>query len=192
MSILAYVFAMQFALTAYGVEDLEGFEHDAGRLSVYHPNDGFNAGNLSCGGKLTWKSTHIAYRSWRRMGCGRPVLVCAEKTQRCVWSKVLDAGPFGIYRGSVRRCVPEGRWKVWTRTIRAPKGWKHRAVADLTFALWKKLGKPRALSRIHLYFPPKGWKRGMKKVARGGGAASDAAASAAVAARRLAGRLARR
>lgn len=41
-----------------------------GALSVYHPGDGHNGGTLACGGKLTWQSTHIAIRSWRRVGCG--------------------------------------------------------------------------------------------------------------------------
>lgn len=179
MSVLAYVFAVQFALSTYGIDDLQGFTHDHGRLSVYLPNDGHNHGRLSCGGKLTWKSTHIAYRRWRKVGCGRPVLVCSERTNRCAWSKVLDAGPFGIYRGPLRRCVTEGRWKVWTRSLTPPKGWKYRAVADLTYALWKKLGKPGGLSRIHLYFPPRGWQRKRRrKVATVCGQADAVAAAA--------------
>jgi hypothetical protein len=86
------------------------------------------------------------------MGCGRLVTVCSLETLRCVKSKVMDAGPFGIYRGKLKNCKPEGRWRRWTRSTRAPKGWKFRAVADLSWGLWKQLGKPRFLSYVYLFF----------------------------------------
>ena len=124
---------------------------DYGRLSAYHPNDGHNAGRLSCRGEFTWEQNHIAYRKWRKMGCKRPVLVCSMRTARCVLSQVRDAGPFGIYTGKLKNCKAEGRWKLWTR-IRPPKGWKFRAVADLSWNLWKQLGKPRFFSHIALFF----------------------------------------
>ncbi len=126
-----------------------------GRISVYHPNDGFNRGILSCSGVIPiyfkWNQNHIAYRSWRKVGCGRRILVCTSETNKCAVSKVRDAGPYGVYRGKLRRAVAEGRWKVWVST-RAPKGWKFRAAADLSYALWSRLGKPRSLGPLKVYF----------------------------------------
>lgn len=172
MGVLAYAVAA-VVLSQHGIHDLKGFTVDSGRLSVYRPNDGFNHGKLSCGGTLTYKSNHIAYRKWRKVGCGRPVLVCAAHTDRCVWSKVMDAGPFGIYKGSLRNCVRDGRWRVWTKSWTAPKGWKFRGVADLSWGLWVKLGRPKFLTKVTLYFPPKGWVKGSdKQVACVGGVPS--------------------
>lgn len=126
-------------------------QHVSGRLSVYAPGDGYNAGDLACGGRLTEEQVHVAVRDWRRRRCGSPVLVCAEATNTCVLATVQDAGPFGIYRGRLRRAVEDGRWKVWTKG-RPPKGWKYRAVTDLSIGLWRALGKPRFLSRVHLLY----------------------------------------
>lgn len=124
---------------------------DVGRLSVYRPGDGWNKGELACGGRYTDSQVHIAHRDWRRLGCGRKVLVCAEVTGKCVVAKVMDAGPWGIYRGPLRRAVPEKRWRIWTNP-KPPKGWRFRAVTDLSWALWKKLGKPAGLSNVKLVF----------------------------------------
>lgn len=68
----------------------------------------------------------------------------------------MDAGPFGIYRGRLKGCTVEGRHRVWTKSLTPPRGWKWRGKADLSRALWKRLGKPRFLTRIRLYFLPKG------------------------------------
>lgn len=137
-----------------------GWEDNAfqmsGRLSVYRPGDGWNRGELACGGIYRETQLHIAHRNWRRLGCGRRVMVCAEDTGRCVLTRVMDAGPWGIYRGPLRNAVPDGRWKIWTRSLRPPKGWRFRAVTDLSWALWKRLGRPRGLSRVHLTFLPRG------------------------------------
>lgn len=131
---------------------------DSGRLSMYAPRDGFNRGVLACSGAkpimFTHSQNHIAYRRWYKVGCGRRVLVCARVTGRCVMSKVMDAGPYGIFRGKLRHARRDGRWKVWTKS-KPPKGWHWRAVADLSYGLWVRLGKPGGLSHIRLYFLPK-------------------------------------
>ena len=131
---------------------------EEGRLSWYKPNDGFNSGELSCGGRFTNKQMHIAHRRWKSRGCGRKVLVCTDNTDKCVLTKVWDAGPYGIYKGKLRNAVKEGRWKNWPKprsNPTPPKNWKWRAHVDLSYALWLKLGKPNALSRVRLYFMPK-------------------------------------
>jgi hypothetical protein len=71
-------------------------------------------------------------------------------------ARVMDSGPFGIYCGRLARCVEEGRYRTWTRSLTPPAGWKWRGHADLSRALWKKLGRPRFLSRVRLYFLPRG------------------------------------
>lgn len=128
--------------------------YDYGRLSVYKPNDGFNKGDLACGGRFAFQQNHIAYRRWHRVGCGTKVLVCSSRTTRCVISTVRDAGPYGIYKPPFRHAVREGRWKVWTKP-RPPRGWRWRAVADLSHRLWELLGRPGVFSPIHLYFGPR-------------------------------------
>ena len=127
---------------------------ETGRLSVYRPGDGWNAGTLSCGGKFTHRQVHIAHRRWRRIGCGTPVIVCSKQTGRCVTAPVRDAGPFGIYRGPLKGAVRDGRWKVWVKS-KPPPGWKWRGVADLSWGLWKKLGRPRFLSEVTLIYRPR-------------------------------------
>ena len=129
-------------------------EVEVGRLSVYWPGDGFNAGELACGGRFRAEQEHVARRDWRRLGCGRPLVVCALATRRCVLSEVRDAGPFGVYRGPLRNAVREGRWRVWTRSLRPPPGWRYRAVVDLSRGTWQRLGRPGGLSPVLLYFPP--------------------------------------
>lgn len=121
---------------------------------MYKPRDGFNCGKLACGGTFTAEQNHIAYRGVWRMGCGRRVLVCSAAKNTCVLSRVMDAGPFGIYKPPLKRAVKEGRWKVWTKRS-PPKGWQWRAVADLSYKLWTLLGRPRHLSKIHLFFSPR-------------------------------------
>ena len=123
---------------------------DTGRLSVYKPGDGFNHGRLACGGTFTHEQNHIAYRKWHRVGCGRKVLVCAVSTGRCVLSRVMDAGPYGIYRPPLKHAVRDGRWKVWTKK-EPPEGWKWRAVVDVSYKLWVLLGKPPFLSRVRIF-----------------------------------------
>lgn len=137
-------------------------EVEVGRLSVYWPGDSFTAADspvMACDTprrprRYRRGSVHIAHREWRRLGCGTPVLVCARLTKRCAWAEVADGGPWGIYRGKLAGAVREGRWKVWTRP-RPPEGWRWRAVADLSRALWKRLGRPRALSEVVLVYHPR-------------------------------------
>ena len=125
---MSWVLILVNLLTAY----------DYGRLSVYKPNDGFNHGKLACGGTFRAHQNHIAYRKWHTVGCGTRVIVCATDTSRCVVSYVQDAGPYGIYKPPLRHAVREGRWRVWTRS-KPPKGWRWRAVVDLSYGLWKQL-----------------------------------------------------
>ena len=120
---------------------------DGGKLSYYWPGDGSNAGELACGGSFTPDMEHVAYRGWRRVGCGRLVLVCAEHSVSCAVSRVRDAGPFGIARGRSRR--------VHTRA-RPPAGWRWRAAADLSLALWQRLERPSAFTHVYLVFLPEG------------------------------------
>jgi hypothetical protein len=136
-------------------EGAKGALYDAGPLSMYYPGDGWNAGELACGGRFTQDQVHIAYRKWRKVGCGRRVLVCARDTSRCVMATVQDAGPFGIYTGPLKNAYREGRWKVFTGPGRPPKGWRYRAVVDLSVGLWRKLGRPRGLSHVSLLFLPR-------------------------------------
>jgi len=130
--------------------------YDAGRLSFYWPGDGHNNGLLACGGRFSSDQVHIAYRGWRRVGCRRLVLVCADSSGKCALARVMDAGPFGIYKGRLKGCAAEGRRRVWTKSLTPPAGWKWRGQADLSVALWKKLGKPRFLTKVRLYFLPRG------------------------------------
>jgi len=122
---------------------------DYGRLSVYSPRDGYNRGELACGGNFTSKQKHIAYRGWRRVGCGRKVLVYAVDTKQCVLTSVQDSGPFGVTQGK--------KWKPHVSLSRhPPKGWEWRAITDLSHALWIDLGRPRPLTPVLLFFLPRG------------------------------------
>ena len=129
-------------------------EHEEGRFSHYAPGDGHNAGELACGGKFTREQVHIAYRGWHKRGCGSHVIVYSEDTQVAVLTTIQDAGPFGAYRGPIRRAKAEGRWKVITGAL--PAGWKWRGLLDASYGLWVKLRRPRFLSRVHLVHVP-GW-----------------------------------
>lgn len=124
---------------------LMGIAHcEAGPLSYYAPGDGQNQGTLACGGKFTNQQHHIAYRRVHKVGCYSKVIAVSPSTSRAVLTQVADAGPFGIIDS-------EGRRKVHVGT-KAPKGWKFRAVADLSYALWVDLGKPDLLAPIWLIF----------------------------------------
>lgn len=112
-----------------------------GALSMYHPGDGMNGGSLSCGGKLTWQSHHIAIRQWRKVGCGARAQVCTSR--RCVWTTVQDSGPWGAVKGK--------RWQV---QIRLKPGWKRRGVVDLSPAVWRQLGKPPFLTKVRVVVVP--------------------------------------
>lgn len=126
---------------------------ESGLLSVYAPGDGMNAGELACGGTFTEDQVHIAHRSWRSLGCGRIVLVCAHQTGRCALAQVMDAGPFGVIHGPLKRAAADGRWKVHLGR-RPPPGWRWRAVVDLSWGLWRQLGRPKGLTRVTLRFAP--------------------------------------
>lgn len=153
----------------------EGYE--AGPLSFYKPGDGYNHGELSCGGRLTNQTRHIAHRRWKQLGCNRRVLLYATVTGKWAVSHVRDAGPFGIIKKEQerqkwkskynQRCCTQhqslkgpGHWRMWTKSYQAPKGWKWRGVTDLSVALWKDLGRPPFLSQIHIWFLP-ALKKGM-------------------------------
>ena len=152
LSVLFFLlYATPPALSGTVVESPQRPPHVRGRLSMYRPGDGFNAGQLACGGTFTEQQEHVAIRNWHRVGCGCPVRVCAQNTGVCRWTKVRDAGPFGIYTGPLRHAVREGRWKVWTGRV-PPKGWKWRAVVDLSYGLWRSLGRPAPLSEVSLTY----------------------------------------
>lgn len=141
---------MKYIALLFVLLSLLGFRIDSGALSFYRPGDGWNVGRLACGGEFTFEQNHIAYREWPVVGCNRKVFVCAFTTFRCEWSKVRDAGPFGI--------VPiDGSkgWRIWTKRYTAPPGWRFRGIVDLSDRLWRRLGKPPFLSFVVLIFPPK-------------------------------------
>jgi hypothetical protein len=131
---------------------------ETGRLSTYHPNDGSCGQEVACGGAFTWQDRHIAYRRWYKVGCGRVVLVHAVQTDLWVVATVQDGGPYGVYRGRLRRCVEEGRYRIASRGERRRgrprRGWKWRGLTDLSYALWVDLGRPSFLSEVRLYFLP--------------------------------------
>lgn len=116
---------------------------DAGALSVYRAGDGYNAGELACGGAYTDAQEHVAIRDWRMRGCGRVVLVCTLINLRCAATTVRDAGPWGVIRGS-----------SWRKSVSKypPPGWRWRAATDLSYGLWKKLGRPRPLTGVVLIY----------------------------------------
>jgi len=128
----------------------------AGPLSIYAPNDGHNSGQLACGGTFARGQRHIAHRRWRKLGCGRPVLVVSKSTGRYAMATVRDAGPFGVVEVLPKSVKRKPRWKVWTRSLKAPPGWRWRGEVDLSYDLWLDLGKPRFLSHVTLYFLPRG------------------------------------
>lgn len=129
-----------------------------GGVSVYWPGDAARTGNVMACDRPRLRrvyrrgSIHLAMRSVWRIGCGRKVLVCARATGRCARAPVLDAGPWGVITGSRRRARAEGRYKVWVKQ-RPPEGWRFRGVADLSRALWTRLGKPRFMTRVTIFIP---------------------------------------
>lgn len=119
---------------------------ETGLSSMYHPGDGHCGSMTSCGRPFTWASDHIAHRRWHKWGCGRRIIVCVIRTGRCALTKIGDSGPWGITNGK--------QWKVWTK-LRVPVGWRRRGHYDLAHALWARLGKPKFLSRLRVYFLPR-------------------------------------
>ena len=136
-----------------------------GRSSVYYPKDGFNSGRLACGGQLKAGDCHVALRSWRRLGCNRPILLVSLETFRIAVAPVRDAGPFGIFKPPLRKAVREGRWRVFTGS-RPPKGWYWRGHVDMTRCVWKRLGRPQFLSRVMIWPLPESYYFIQKLLAR--------------------------
>jgi hypothetical protein len=88
-----------------------------GALSVYAPNDGHNEGTLACGGKLTWQSTHIALRIWRRVGCGAVAKVCVYGKNRLAMRRVRQRDRTRgvdhmrrVLDGRETESISDGRW----------------------------------------------------------------------------------
>ena len=129
---------------------------ESGRVSVYRPGDGFNHGELACGGRFTSTQVHIAHRRWRKLGCGTPVLIVSHSTGRRALATVQDAGPFGIVEVLPKAVKRKARWRVWTKSLQPPAGWRWRGAVDISWGLWIKLGRPRFLSRVTMYFLPRG------------------------------------
>lgn len=132
-----------------------------GGLSVYWPGDSCRTGTvMSCDRprkpvRYREGSIHVAIRTWWRIGCGTKVVVCSDFSSLCEVAPVLDGGPWGIIRGRLRKAVAEGRHRVWVKQ-RPPRGWRFRAVADLSRELWRRLGSPPIFSRISIYYIPTG------------------------------------
>jgi hypothetical protein len=123
-----------------------------GGLSTYHPGDGHNGGELSCGGRFTFKQNHVAIRQWRGR-CGRPVVVCVRHG-RCIVSKIMDSGPWGAINA-------RGHWEV--QVPRLKPGYRRRGVVDLSWGAWKALGRPRFLNRVAVAVGRKGLPAGALK-----------------------------
>lgn len=140
----ALVLALSFAVP-------EGMtEFARGRISFYWPGDGSTPGKvLACDTPCRPRryrrgSVHVAMRGVRRrFPCGTAVVVCSEQTGRCVPAPVLDAGPWGIVDA-------EGNRRRWGR-IDPPEGWRFRGVVDVSREVWRRLGRPRFLSRVRIY-----------------------------------------
>jgi hypothetical protein len=116
---------------------------EVGPLSHYEPNDGFNNGELACGGQYTTSQRHIAHRRVYKFGCGQPVLVCSLQHFTCSTTQIQDAGPYGA------DCPT--RRIVWT-DYKLPKGCAWRAIADLSYQLWVDLGRPEFRSSGILFY----------------------------------------
>lgn len=116
-----------------------------GALSTYSVGDGYSGLELACGGRFKRSSHHVAIREWKGR-CGLKARVCVLVRDplihaRCRWTTVRDSGPWGAVD-------TQGNWHCWPKPL--PKGWRRRAVVDLTYALWVDLGKPRFLSPIRI------------------------------------------
>lgn len=100
------------------------------KLSVYWPGDGHNKGQLACGGVFSREQVHVAVRDWPQRGCRRRVVVFSAETGRAVLARVMDAGPFGIVRvtGSAGARERGKDWGIWTKSLRAPPGWRFRGM----------------------------------------------------------------
>lgn len=157
--------SLQFLLSVATFLGLELGPVDHGRLSVYKPGDGSSGNLLACGGAFTRRQRHIAYRRWWKVGCGRLVLVQAVQTGKWAAATVRDGGPYGVYRGALRRCVQEGRYRLASRAERRSGrltgGWRWRGAADLSWGLWLALGRPGFLSEVRVYFVP--WRRDLRR-----------------------------
>lgn len=116
---------------------------ETGPSSVYIPNDGYNSGELACGGTYTKEQDHIAIRNWKGR-CGDAVAIYVPSTGHLAISKIRDAGPYGTMDAA-------GRWQVCTNR-KPPKGFRWRSITDLSYALWKRLGRPRFLTKVQLYY----------------------------------------
>ena len=160
--------SLQALLLIYQFFGLE-LPHESGRLSVYRPRDGSCGTELACGGTFSETSRHIAYRRWWAVGCGRVVLVHSVQTGLWSASFVRDGGPYGVYRGAIRRCVQDGRYRVASRRERRrgrpDRGWTWRGLTDLSWGLWLDLGSPDFLSEVRLYFFP--WRQPRQRKAGG-------------------------
>jgi hypothetical protein len=154
MTVIAYLaLPAIFSFLSYAEMFPQVVHVKSGRLSMYHPGDGHCGDTTACGKTFKMDDVHIALRTWRKWGCGRKVIVCSKITGRCIPATIQDGGPYGVYTGKLKNAKKEGRWKVWTKTVvHPPKGWKWRGVADLSYGLWAKLGKPKFLSHIKIYF----------------------------------------
>lgn len=111
-----------------------------GALSVYSVGDGYSGRELACGGTFQEHQRHIAIRQWRGR-CGARARVCSIATGRCVVTVVRDSGPWGALDRA-------GQWRCWPRPL--PRGWRRRAIVDLTAPLWRDLGRPRFLSLVRI------------------------------------------
>jgi len=115
-----------------------------GALSMYAPNDGHNRGILACtGAPFTDDQIHIALRQWKRL-CGRRAIVCTRR--RCAVARVMDSGPWGA--------TCDGKYRVIRGAL--PPGCRWRAVTDLSYGLWRKLGRPRNRSKVWIFVPTVG------------------------------------
>lgn len=142
---------------AYFLAPLLAVSSETGPLSVYRVGDGHNSGKLACGGEFRPGQRHIAHRRWKQLGCGRQVLLVSHSTGRMAFGTVRDAGPFGVVEVLPKGVKRKPHWRVWTKSLRAPAGWRWRGAVDISYDLWVDLGRPQFLSRVTMHFLPWGF-----------------------------------
>jgi len=142
-------FLLQFVL-----QFLPSPESVTGNATAYWPGDHFCGTERADGRPFLATDTHIAHR---RLPLRTPGFVC-NKT-RCVFTEVLDRGPFGAVRPcsetSQGRAVRwKGRCHRWRALIRLREGWKYRGEFDLTRPVADALGH-HAFEIVAFYYWPR-------------------------------------
>jgi hypothetical protein len=128
---------------------LSGCPGQHGLASVYWPGDGHCGAVRADGERFSKDDFHLASRTLPLL---EEVLVCNQRTARCVKAPVLDRGPYGFcrrkHKGDDPRCRDGFKYEVRIGT-RSKKGY-YRGVADLTRNLANSIGH-NGLEPISIY-----------------------------------------